>query len=91
MCFETKVINTFYGSMKELYAKYIEAGCAKLEVNISSRTRMNIASAFGEECSAECVGEILKAMDRAVEEIASLLTEAALRHSVATTTFRSRV
>lgn len=69
-------------SMKDLYQKYIEQDCAPLEINISSRKRMQIQSLLGRKvCNSsipnvECV---FKVMEAAVEEIVALLTGAAMR------------
>merc|ERR1719242_1912666 len=75
-------LECFYGSMKALYQKYIEFDCAPLEINISSRKRRKISEVFSEEeVDAKNMKQILEAMALAADEIVSLLTGAAIRHS----------
>ena len=76
-----KELDIFHSSMRALYQKYVEVDCAPLEINISSRRRIRITKSLGKEVSTECVEEILNAMGCAVEEIISLLTEAAIRYA----------
>ena len=74
-------MHCFYASMKALYQKYIEFDCAPLEINISSRKRGAITEAFAKELDPKSMEEIVEAMGLAADEIVSLLTEAAIRHS----------
>lgn len=76
-----KEMESIYASLKALYQKYIEYDCAPLEINISSRKRGNITEAFTKELDRKSMEEIVDAMGLAADEIVSLLTEAAIRHS----------
>merc|ERR1711902_404222 len=78
---DTDALKCFYASVKALYQKYIEADCAPLEINISSRKRQTISEAFELEIDRKCMEMIMEAMGLAADEIVSLLTEAAIRHS----------
>lgn len=76
-----KEVDIFHLSMRAFYQKYIEVDCAPLEINISSRRRLKVKEAFEKEITSEFVEGILDAMGCAVEEIISLLTDAAIRYA----------
>ena len=67
--------------MKELYLKYIDSDFAPLEINIASKQRKKIESAFGQPWIESDCKEIMTLMEGAVEEIIKLMTEAAIRFS----------
>lgn len=79
---ESGTERVFYESMKEIYLKYIDRNQAPLEINIPSKMRHRIADAFDGDESAKSVKDIMLLMEKAVQNIVYLLTEAAIRFSL---------
>merc|ERR1712136_345137 len=85
------VITAFIATMKTMYIKYIEAGNAPLEINISSRQRRRIQQVVEKQSGLTMIKSILKLLESAVEEITTLLTGSAMRFNPNDMRTRSRM
>ena len=81
---EKGIVDVFYGSMKELYMKYIDSSKAILEINIRGKTRRDIQAVFADNAERIEIKEVLSLFINAEIQIVSLMTEAAVRYSLDT-------
>merc|ERR1719474_770762 len=81
-CVETGIKTTFFESMKQIYLKYIDSDVAPLEINVPAKMRHQISGVFHGDGTEKSVREIMLLMERAVQNIVNLMTEAAIRFSL---------
>lgn len=73
----------FFESMRELYVKYVERNVAPLEINIPCEIRNDIAVVLAPDTNESDINIhfIVIKMERAIENIAQLMSDTAIRYS----------